>query len=64
MTSFHIGYFGDFLAQKNKEKEDYLAVKRKYWLVLRSRHIRLRSSAVPRGLCLYYFMYFWTLDLL
>ena len=26
MISFYIGYFGDFLAEKNKEKEDHLAI--------------------------------------
>ena len=26
MISFYIGYFGDFLAMKNKEKEDHLTI--------------------------------------
>jgi len=26
MISFYIGYFGDFLGEKNKEKEDHLAI--------------------------------------
>ena len=26
MISFYVGYFGDGLAEKNKEKEDHLAI--------------------------------------